>query len=168
LFEWIYEFNDRCAARVNWLIFVTPHKEDVNRKSYKKHSWQVLWNGRKLGRKISRKSYDLWPFVKRGPGHDQSFQCSWPLLGLDTPNGFQCSWPLLGLDTPNGSIKKLHDIMVQYHQRNKHLREIIITKFDKYNGSFNAKFGKIIVSDIGLIKNKIHFPKYLCMWFVST
>ena len=33
--------------------------------------------------------------------NDQSFQCSWPLLGLDTPNGFQCSWPLLGLDTPN-------------------------------------------------------------------
>ena len=26
----------------------------------------------------------------------------------------------------------IHD-MVQYHQRNKHLRENIITKFDKYN-----------------------------------
>ena len=30
--------------------------------------------------------------------------------------------------------------MVQYHQRNKHLREILITKFDKYN-EFNSKIG---------------------------
>jgi hypothetical protein len=60
-------------------------------------------------------------------------------------NGFQCSWPLLGLDTPNKifyHIKMVVHIydMVQYHQRNKHLREILITKFDKYN-DFNSKIG---------------------------
>jgi len=64
---------------------------------------------------------------------------------IKSPNGFQCSWPLLGLDTPNEifyHIKMVVHIydMVQYHQRNKHLREILITKFDKYN-EFHSKIG---------------------------
>ena len=33
----------------------------------------------------------------------------------------------------------IYDI-VQYHHRNKHLPEILITKFDKYN-DFNSKIG---------------------------
>ena len=35
----------------------------------------------------------------------------------------------------------LYDI-VQYHQRNKHLREILITKFDKYNEFISKKKNK--------------------------
>jgi len=35
----------------------------------------------------------------------------------------------------------LYDI-VQYHQRNKHLREILITKFDKYNEFISKKGNK--------------------------
>ena len=37
------------------------------------------------------------------------------------------------------SIILIYD-MVQYHRRNKQLREILITKFDKYN-EFNSKIG---------------------------
>jgi hypothetical protein len=35
----------------------------------------------------------------------------------------------------------IYDI-VQYHQRNKHLREILITKFDKYNEFISKKGNK--------------------------
>ena len=59
-------------------------------------------------------------------------------LCIKSPNCFQCSWLLLGLDTPTQIfyyIKMAVDIydIVHYHQRNKHLPEILITKFDKYN-----------------------------------
>ena len=63
-------------------------------------------------------------------------------LSIKSPNGFHCSWSLLGLDTPNEIIYHIkmavliYD-MVQCHQRNKHLPEILITKFDKYN-QFNS------------------------------
>jgi hypothetical protein len=62
-------------------------------------------------------------------------------LCIKSSNGFQCSWPLLELDTPNQIFyiwkwQWIYDI-VQYHHRNKHLPEILITKFDKYN-QFNS------------------------------
>ena len=68
--------SDRCAARVNWSISLPPHKEDFTTTSrqseiVKKNiptsfvkqsqTWSVS------GRKISRKSYNLRPFVKRSP-----------------------------------------------------------------------------------------------------
>jgi len=70
-------------------------------------------------------------------------------LCIKSPNVFQCqSWPLLGLDiyTTNEifyHIKMAVHIydMIQYHQRIKHLREILITTFDKYN-EFKSNIGK--------------------------
>ena len=63
-------------------------------------------------------------------------------LCIKSSNGFQCSWPLLELNTPNQMAVDMYDI-VQYHHRNKHLPEIIITKFDKYSQFNSIKGNKV-------------------------